>query len=195
VTAAARPLPDVQLRSVYPASLCDRLLGLDERLSERTYRAFAGQPGVCRRLLTGYTRLTQRPELWPTLAAILLLGGRHDRRRSIAAIAETAAGWGANSALKRIINRSRPPVAQQPPRSDADGASFPSTHAATGFAAAAAFSDLHDARSLYLLAASTALARLPLGEHYPSDLVVGAALGAAVGHTAHRAITRRMPRH
>lgn len=174
-----------------PHSLSERLLALDLRACEGAYRTLARQPAACCGLLTGYTRLTGRPELWLALTASGLLVDRHDRRQWAPALAATAAGWGANSALKRLISRSRPPVAQHAPRSDANGPSFPSGHAATGFAAAAAFAELLDPRPLYLLAAITTLARLALGEHYPSDLIAGAALGVAVGHGTRTAITRQ----
>jgi hypothetical protein len=69
-----------------------------------------------------HTRLTQRRELW--LIAFGLLIDRHDRRPWTSAIVTTAAGSGANAALKRLINRSRSPIAQRR-RSDANGPELP----------------------------------------------------------------------
>jgi hypothetical protein len=46
------------------------MLALDRRVAERAYRALAGQPPAYRQLLTGYTCLTQRRELWLTLLGL-----------------------------------------------------------------------------------------------------------------------------
>ncbi len=61
------------------------------------------------------------------------------------------------------------------------GLSFPSSHAASSFAAARAFGALVPAAPLRLAAAAMAFTRLYLGVHYPSDIVAGAALGTAIG--------------
>ncbi|ABF41217.1 phosphoesterase, PA-phosphatase related protein [Candidatus Koribacter versatilis Ellin345] len=64
--------------------------------------------------------------------------------------------------------------------------SFPSGHATTGFAFAAAISrkyphNLWVAIGSYGLATAVSVARVPAKKHYPSDLLMGAALGWATG--------------
>ena len=93
--------------------------------------------------------------------------------------------------LKESFDRERPPLAH--PEADAlvplpDSASFPSGHAATAFAAAAAVSALHPRLRvpLYGIAVLVALSRVYLGVHFLLDVIAGAILGAAIGYGAVR---------
>ena len=65
----------------------------------------------------------------------------------------------------------------------AHGYSLPSGHAATAFAGAVALSYLwrRAAPLFFLLAAAIAYSRVYVGVHYPGDVLLGAAIGAAVG--------------
>jgi undecaprenyl-diphosphatase len=62
------------------------------------------------------------------------------------------------------------------------GQSLPSGHAATSFAGAVALTYLlrGSAPFVFVLAAAIAFSRVYVGVHYPSDVLAGAALGAAV---------------
>jgi undecaprenyl-diphosphatase len=64
--------------------------------------------------------------------------------------------------------------------------SFPSGHTAGSFAAAVALSGVYpeDRPLLLLLASAVGVSRVYLGHHFPSDVLVGAAAGAAVGMLA-----------
>jgi undecaprenyl-diphosphatase len=65
------------------------------------------------------------------------------------------------------------------------GQSLPSGHAATSFAGAVILTYLLPrAAPVFLLAVAIAFSRVYVGVHYPSDVVVGAALGALVALTA-----------
>lgn len=90
-----------------------------------------------------------------------------------------------NSAIKPIVGRRRPQLPGLPALTGTPTAlSFPSAHASTSFAGALVYSRLGlPALPLYALATGLALSRLYLGVHYPSDVLAGAALGAAVGAT------------
>jgi undecaprenyl-diphosphatase len=101
----------------------------------------------------------------------------------IAAVAATSL---ATTAIKALVDRTRPPFAV--PGLHALGqvpgdASFPSGHASTAFAAAIVLgASLPRLRPALLgLAALVAVSRVWLGVHYPSDVLAGAALGAGIG--------------
>jgi undecaprenyl-diphosphatase len=73
--------------------------------------------------------------------------------------------------------------------------SFPSGHTAGSFAAAVALSSFYpkDGPLLLLVASAVGISRVYLGHHFPSDVLVGAAAGAAVGGLASRLARVRTP--
>ena len=114
------------------------------------------------------------------------------KRNALFATALTAACvWSADLialGLKAATDRARP--FETIPQADAllraaVGQSMPSGHAATSFAGAVILSYLlpRSAPYVFLLAAAMAFSRIYVGVHYLSDVVAGAALGAAVGLT------------
>jgi undecaprenyl-diphosphatase len=93
--------------------------------------------------------------------------------------------------LKPLIGRHRPPVDH--PEIHALGSlpsdySFPSGHACSAFAAAVVLMAFLPRLRWVLLTIATlvAVSRVWLGVHYPSDVIAGAALGAAIGFASLR---------
>jgi undecaprenyl-diphosphatase len=140
--------------------------------------------------------------LFPTGAAVIVLLGLRTRdigARSAVAYAYVAqlcafvfvsvAGAGIITSLgKNIIGRARPKLYDavgsiefEPFTFHADFASFPSGHATTIFALAAALAILFPKARIYLLVAATWIAatRFLIGTHYFSDTVAGAIVGTA----------------
>ncbi len=96
----------------------------------------------------------------------------------------TGIAYGLNYAVKLTVKRRRPEFEDLPPLTTVvSDLSFPSAHATTSFAAAAAYSRaLPFAAPLFYGAATMfALSRPYLGVHYPSDVLAGAALGTVTG--------------
>ena len=82
--------------------------------------------------------------------------------------------------LKYTVRRDRP---------DGTGYSFPSGHATDSFAAATVLARHFGAKAAiptYTLASYVAISRLHENRHYLSDVIFGAGLGYAVGHTVTR---------
>lgn len=140
--------------------------------------------------------------LWFAIAAGLgVAGGRAGRRaavRGTAAIGVTSAL--VNLAVKSAWSRQRPdragagvPVWRnvRMPTST----SFPSGHAASGFAFAAAIGRDQPWLGLGLrfLAAAVAYSRVHTGVHYPGDIVVGALIGEGTGQAVAGLMDRLMP--
>jgi len=112
-------------------------------------------------------------------------GRASDRRGAILALAGAGVALGINQILSRIWDRPRPFVAD-PARvhvliAFARDSSFPSDHAAAGFAIALALFLIHRRLgTLTLIAAGVmSYARVYVGLHYPSDVLVGALIGLA----------------
>jgi membrane-associated phospholipid phosphatase len=69
--------------------------------------------------------------------------------------------------------------------------SFPSSHAASTTAAAILYGGLLRRRLTPALVPPMLISRLVLGVHYPTDVLVGSALGAVIGAGMRRRLTGR----
>ncbi|GGM68962.1 putative decaprenylphosphoryl-5-phosphoribose phosphatase [Longimycelium tulufanense] len=106
---------------------------------------------------------------------------RSRRRSWLLRAAGIAVAHGLSITVKRVVRRNRPTdprvraLASTPSR-----LSFPSSHAASTAAAAVLLTG-HGRRLATAIVPPMLLSRLVLGVHYPSDVVAGTVLGAAVG--------------
>ncbi|MBF4462491.1 MULTISPECIES: bifunctional phosphatase PAP2/diacylglycerol kinase family protein [unclassified Rathayibacter] len=151
--------------------------------------------------LVSLSRAADHGVLWMGLGVLLVLAGRpREAVRGTASLAIASAA--ANLVGKQLFGGVRPLVVDVPigrrlahlPTSP----SFPSGHAASAaaFATGVALESPRAGAALAPLAAAVAFSRLHTGVHWLSDVVGGAALGAAVavvGRVALPAHPRRIP--
>jgi undecaprenyl-diphosphatase len=138
--------------------------------------------------------------LWLATGLCLLAAGGRGRDVLGAAAVATALANGLLVALKRRVRRPRPRDAgagppfgpRYRPHFSGDAFSFPSGHSLNAFAlgtvVALGFPAL--APLTFLVAASVAASRVFLGFHFLTDVVAGAALGAALGASAFELMLR-----
>jgi undecaprenyl-diphosphatase len=157
----------------------------------------AGHDGV-EDPLSAYERVGELLFLGMLVVAFLVVGGRRRRDTQRAVV---AAGLSAGLALAiaavlaRIVDRPRPFAAHHDVHlfvAHAADPGFPSDHATAAFAIGVALLLRFRAWGVVTLVLATVLAagRVALGIHYPSDVLAGAALGAAVAVGLHHPRTR-----
>ena len=122
--------------------------------------------------------------IWAASALIAAAADPDRRVRWLAAAALPPAAIVANYGFKRAINRERPAIEGLPALGyAASSLSFPSAHATSSVAAATAIGRISPGTRpvVYTLAALICVGRPYLGMHYPSDVLVGVALGRMIG--------------
>lgn len=124
-----------------------------------------------------------------TLAIVFLLAGglrfRDWRRATLAAVLSAGLALAIGKVISELVERARPFVADPHGvhlfSSHAADSGFPSDHATAAFAVAVAILLRKRGWGVAALvaAAIVSVGRVALGFHYPSDVLAGAALGAA----------------
>jgi len=128
-----------------------------------------------------FSRLGNHGSLWLALACAGAVLDGPRRSAYLRALRIVVLTVFLNYAVKISIRRARPLLEDLPPLSPTlSTLSYPSAHASTSFAGAAALSAAMPARPLRGVAVAMALSRPYIGIHYPSDVLAGAALGAAI---------------
>jgi undecaprenyl-diphosphatase len=159
-----------------------RLLAIDERLLVAARRLH----GPWRtRLARALTRAGDTSS-WAVVVLVLLAGGAHFTVLGARLAAAALLGTLFSQTLKRSLHRPRPTsaiVGFEALAENPDRFSFPSGHTTAAFAAAVALAGapFGIGPAALLLALGIGMSRVYLGAHYPLDVAVGVALGAAAG--------------
>lgn len=121
--------------------------------------------------------------VWYVVGGTAALVDKPQRSNWLRATFTVAGIYLANTLLKLVARRQRPPIGS---RGTPTALSFPSSHAVTSFAAARLFSVLAPKLKmpLYFAAINVTGSRLHFCVHYPSDLVAGAAIGDLAARAA-----------
>lgn len=152
-----------------------------------------GPPSVVR-VARGMSLFGEHAAGWLALGGIGAALDPARRREWLAATAGVAFAHGASIGVKRLVRRPRPDdPAVQVRVGTPSKLSFPSAHATSTTAAAVLFGALLHRPLVAVLVPPMALSRLVLGVHYPSDVVAGSLLGAAVAAGTRR-VSRRNAR-
>lgn len=165
------------------------------RVLERV-QATLGRPPVVR-AATAMSHFGEHALGWLAIGAAGALVDRGRRRDWLTATAGVALAHGASVGVKRVVRRPRPDhervqvLVGTPSR-----LSFPSAHATSTAAAAVLLGPLlgRGGRLVTATVAPMALSRMVLGVHYPTDVLAGTALGAAVGILTRRFSARKARR-
>lgn len=154
--------------------------------------AVAQRPGVLP-AARGLSHFGEHALGWMAVGAV---GAAVDRRRSrewLAVGAGAVAAHAASIVIKRVVRRPRPDhPAVTVGVSTPSQLSFPSSHATSSTAAAVLIGKLTGLPVAAVVVPPMLLSRLVLGVHYPSDVLIGAGVGAATAAAVGRA-QRRMP--
>ncbi|MFP5041224.1 phosphatase PAP2 family protein [Parasediminibacterium sp. JCM 36343] len=130
-------------------------------------------------------------------AGLLVLGylrqDKNEQRKGWEIVGALAVNTVIAQGMKYAINRNRPytkyPDIIHPYDASEEGKSFPSGHTSTAFALATSLSieykKWYVVVPAYAYAASVGYSRLYLGEHYPTDVLAGAAIGAGSAYLSH----------
>lgn len=176
-----------------PDGRFDPVRAFEVRALGAVQRAVVSPPLL--RVAHGMSLFGEHAAGWLAVGAAGALLDRPRRREWLTATAGVAFAHGASVGVKRVVRRPRPADPAVLVRVGTPSRlSFPSAHATSTTAAAVLFGALlrgvGGGVAVALVVPPMALSRLVLGVHYPSDVVAGSLLGAAVAAVARRAASR-----
>ncbi|HEY1572347.1 MAG TPA: phosphatase PAP2 family protein [Pseudonocardiaceae bacterium] len=152
--------------------------------------ALSGRPPVVR-AARALSLFGEHGAGWFALGLVGAAADRRRRRQWLAASAGVLAAHGAAIAVKRVVRRPRPDDPQvQVLVGTPSRLSFPSSHAASTTAAAVLYGGLTRQPVAVSVIPPMLVSRMVLGVHYPSDVVAGSVLGAAIGGVVLRWLRR-----
>lgn len=138
--------------------------------------------------ITAFSACGQHAAVWLALGAGGAVLDPVHRRQWVRGSGIVAGTYALNTALKVVVRRRRPALEELPALiATPTQLSFPSAHASSSFAAAAAFRGLVPGGPLLAVATAMGLSRVYLGVHYPTDIAAGALLGTTVATIFRRA--------
>ena len=189
------PPPDLTHRrhAHIPPPVVGAPAGAEVRILQALQSAIATPPVVA--VARGMSLFGEHAGGWLAIGAAGALLDRGRRREWLTAAAGVALAHGASIGVKRVVRRPRPVdervrvLVGTPSR-----LSFPSAHATSTTAAAVLFGTLLRRPALAAVVPPMALSRLVLGVHYPTDVLVGSALGASVAMLTRRLSGRKARR-
>ena len=183
-----RDLDAVDAAMTAPDLMTERIQRFDDRLM--AYSAGIGSERLDR-VLIALTEAASLSRLWFLIAGgLAAFGGPAGRRAAARGVGAVAvASVVSNGPAKWLVRRRRPsgdwgePLISMPPST-----SFPSGHAASGFAfALAAGDELPVLLPLLVpLAGAVAYSRVHVGVHHPTDVAAGAVIGMISAAVAER---------
>ncbi|GEM_PF-6661101 len=165
------------------------LIPLDKKLTDMIPRTPMGEKSD--RITEAISSLGNIPVLAATVGGMYLLGNARTKDTAKLLCAALLTTGLATESIKRLAGRARPGVSgdetifRGPGGNDDGYKSFPSGHAAATFAMATVLAD-RDPKQKWLyygLAAAVGYARVRKSAHFPSDVLVGAAVGIAAGNS------------
>ena len=132
------------------------------------------------------------------LLALVMVASKGRRRPGLAVLISLSVAYiVVELAIKTLIHRERPYVAEGlvPIIVDSASYSFPSGHTAYSFAAATVISMCYGKWGVpaFVLASMIGLSRIYLALHWPSDVVAGALIGVAVAIVCVTLLRSRVP--
>jgi undecaprenyl-diphosphatase len=129
----------------------------------------------------GYSKTGEHGACWLAVAALGAVRAGRGRRHYRRAVRTVALSYALTQVAKVAFRRARPLLEDLPRLTPTlSNRSFPSAHASTAFAGAHSLSRVLPRTPLFAAATAMALSRPYVGVHYPSDVLAGAALGAAI---------------
>jgi membrane-associated phospholipid phosphatase len=142
-----------------------------------------GHSPTVERAARGLGKAGNHGVIWLAIGLVLALVDGSNREGWMVCAALGPVEIALNYLVKLVVRRPRPVLEGLPPLGGAPSSlSFPSAHATSSFAVATAMARVEPLGALaFLLAVPIALGRPYLGMHYPSDVLIGAVLGVALG--------------